>query len=124
MAKLQIDKIIPYYLLRDMLPRIPYNLKVWYDNCEYTVKGYKGDNLLILAHESQIIEVKFFEVKPILRTMTSMSKEELDTFHDYINRIDKKISKIWETTSWLSQNMFDYNDLIGMGKAVNEDSMI
>lgn len=124
MAKLQIDKIVPYYLLDDMLPRIPYNLKVWYDNCEYTVKGYKEDSFLILSDENQNIEVKFFEVKPILRTMTSMSKKELDTFHGYINRIDKKISSIWETTKWLSQNMFDYNDLIGMGKAVNEDCMI
>ena len=124
MAKLQIDKIVYDYILEDMLPRIPYNLKVLYDNCVYTVKGYKGDDLLILSDGSQNIEVKFFEVKPILRTMTSMSKKELDTFHDYINRIDKKISKIWETTSWLSGNMFDYNDLIGKGEAVNEDLFI
>lgn len=70
-------------------------------------------------------------VKPYLRPMSSMTKEEQQEYNDLYYQVPIQVSginayrdrKMVETLhiDWLSKNMFDYRELISKGLALKAD---
>ena len=58
---------------------------------------------------------KIEDVKPYLRPLSSMTKEEE---YEYHNICVCPINKPWDVTDWLNKKGFDYRGLIPMGLAL------
>lgn len=110
-------------LLKDLCARLPYGLVV------YTKKGDGhlcsiNQTLFSVEYGVNINPVKrdyfndidYFEIKPYLRPMSSMTDEEK-------KKVFSCISNGWEITAckeidWLNAHHFDYRGLIPMGLAL------
>lgn len=108
-------------LLVDLYARLPYNVKVNYNDLE------GADYTLSVKLLSQFPEEK---LKPYLRPMSSMTEEELKEFaYTILQQPDLDAVRNWQTLSidlkeltkvldWLNKKHFDYNGLIEKGLAL------
>lgn len=119
---LRIDRRLkPSISAVDILPRLQSGLQVKYDNSIYKVIGYLYvHEKIILRNPNQpdceiIVEIN--KVKPLLRTMGSMTNQEKDRYEDLLEGVANHTTGVWEVTEWLNNNQFDYNDLISRGLA-------
>lgn len=126
-------------LLKDLCARLPYGVKcnVWYgpkspalnekdkytDDILETINPQKGN---CTFHNAIGYDFGFFPVeyvKPYLRPMSSMTKEEIKEFYKIENIISKVgyicPSQDWHFTvngfDWLNSHHFDYRGLIPKG---------
>jgi len=132
MKKLSIEE--KELLLKDLCARVPYKVKVRYNNEIYNI-----DYILPLYEEVKLdipnnYTVGVSEIKPYLRSMRSMTEEELyevqeilgkgvEIHIDFISIIDSSIKslsylELKALFDWLNKNMFDYLGLIGKGLAL------
>lgn len=121
-------------LLKDLCARLPYGVIVDYKENEFeiphwkittiypeTMDGWIGYNEKVgVGSKSGSRHFKIGEVKPYLRTMSSMTEEEVKEFYD-VECIDAKVAYIkptwnWHFTingiDWLNAHHFDYRGLI------------
>lgn len=108
-------------LLKDLCSRLLYGIKVCYrlsDNDKPTIETLSG-HMLDYFNENSIIEVK-----PYLRPMESMSKEEIEDYHNLCTKQwNVHIDDYWyydtvESIDWLNSHYFDYRGLIPIGIAL------
>ena len=105
-------------LLRDLCARLPYGVKV--QQYLFFMDGYKD---VVLDHDILFGTPLIEEIKPYLRPMSSMTKEEEKTFSNFLDfqaeyvsdaDLDNKI----EMFDWLNAHHFDYRGLIEKGLAL------
>ena len=132
MKKLSIEE--KELLLKDLCARVPYKVKVRYNNEIYNI-----DYILPLYEEVKLdipnnYTVGVSEIKPYLRTMSSITEQELyevqeilgkgiELHIDFISIVDSSIKslsylELKALFDWLNKNMFDYLGLIGKGLAL------
>ena len=135
-------------LLKDLCARLPYGVKVLAD-IDKTFDGgcigiinkiepYVGDKFpelkgqYLLYEKGCLTPLVVDEVRPYLRPMSSMTKEEKNKFQSlqkyfygerYIGNNEwENTGKVYyntiESLDWLNENMFDYRGLIFMGLAL------
>ena len=112
-------------LLQDLCARLPYGVRVQYEN-----KIYNVDYISALYEEVKLdtldnYTISLSEIKPYLRPLSSMTKEE----YEELRKIDKyygiaPLSEIndWEpgykSIDWLLKHNFDFRGLIEKGLAI------
>ena len=109
-------------LLKDLCSRLPYGVKVEYENeifdVEYVCPMY--EEVKLDNHETWTINID--EVKPYLFPLSSMTEEQQSEYH---NNCDVGLTE-WgnelyydctESFDWLLKNKFDIYGLIPMGLA-------
>ena len=140
-----------YLLLRDLSPRLPYGCKIkWddkYHNYPYIIEGIDKKDILYCKSEGSFEHHCMFIIgediiKPYLRPMSSMTKEEMEEYNNMYEEDRKDIlpvgknfeevyrqkqyDSIWEHPvvpqyrhiAWLNAHHFDYRGLIPMGLAL------
>jgi hypothetical protein len=121
-------------LLKDLCAKQSWGVKVQYNNkvyaIDYVSTEYKEVKLDILDNYT----VGISDIKPYLRSMSSMTKEEkkeISVLLNYEFYIDDDYALVAEDDrhrirldliqiyiDWLDANKFDYRDLIPMGLAI------
>lgn len=94
-------------LLKDLCARLPYGIKVHFDNGSKNGRDFVLDELSDLY----IYWIEYF--KPYLRPISSMTEEE----EIYYNTVYTTL-KFYEKEDWLNAHYFDYRGLIPMGLAL------
>ena len=93
-------------LLKELCARLPYNVQVL--NKDGDVESFTWQELKEFGDG--------YISKPYLRPMSSMTKEELEEFHNYTN-VDP-ILWLYYSIDWLNAHHFDYRGLIPKGLAI------
>ena len=123
-------------LLQDLCARLPYNIVV---RCTDSDTDYKCFLTTDILHEIQN-GYEYYDYKPHLRPMSSMTKEELKELNDKYGNIayffiqdppyyhglqaqhsdigSIEISEFSEIYDWLNEHHFDYRGLIEKGLAL------
>lgn len=110
-------------LLKDLCARLPYGVKVQCENYPFPVT---------VLYAGNVNEVKFKEtggieciciIKPYLRPMSSMTKEEDKEWQIYKNNIacaygENLNERINELYDWFNKHHFDFRGLIEKGLAL------
>ncbi len=126
----QEEKQLP---IIDLCARLPYGVKVQIKST------YTDDEYITVFNSDLICLISVKSVKPYLRPMSSMTKEEFQELHNicphstfnktndfgWIIGIDgskygriSRIDEISKLLDWLNKNMFDFRGLIPMGLAL------
>ena len=120
-------------LIKDICARLPYGLKVKIGEfSDYMLIGIdttSDKQPLIIKHADDIFTCGIGIVKPYLRPMSSMAKEEFDEYMQFIKHswegIDKeeddyyiKVKDRDVYTDWLLEHHLDYRGLIPIGLAL------
>ena len=109
-------------LLQDICARLPYGVKAtttsngWRD--VYVVSGYNDDRIYMdcSVYDEGDDEWLIESVKPYLRSMESMTKEEKEEYNIIVDALfDTGISYL---NDWLNSHHFDYRGLIPKGLAI------
>ena len=100
-------------LLKDLCARLPYGVHILYDNTEVREMGLGS------LHDFMFDSA---EVKPYLRSMSSMTKEEKAIYTNY-KIVVRGLGIVFEynldfVTEWLLKHHFDYRGLIEKGLAL------
>ena len=93
-------------LLKDLCARLPYDV---------IVVDHYGFVVLFTWKQMKDFDDGYIS-KPYLRPMSSMTKEELEEFHNYTN-VDP-ILWLYYSIDWLNAHHFDYRGLIPKGLAI------
>ena len=116
-------------LIKDLCARSPYGIKVCYIEHEYGIKS-TWDVDYIIPNNGQIITKEPYgrfsinDVKPYLRPMSLMTKEEIKEYHNRceFNDCDYTGKELWidtiESFDYLNSIGIDYRGLIRMGLAL------
>lgn len=110
-------------LLKDLCSRLPYGVKVQYNNEIYNI-----DYISALYEEVKLdvpdnYTIGISEIKPYLRPMSSMTEEEkMESLNfawkDDYDRLASYDENIPKYIDWLNAHRFDYRGLIKMGLAL------
>jgi len=106
-------------LLQDLCMRLPYRPKVKIgEHSDYAVVGIdlsqRQPVIIEMEKYGQRIEGSFENIKPILRSLGTMTLEERKEYDSTCSDWYESL----ETYQWLCKNHFDFNYLIPMGLAV------
>lgn len=111
-------------LFKDLSTRLPYHVKVkiWLED------GTTEEGFLDLEHNyADVLQDAFYfgeikNIKPYLRPMLSMTKEEKKEYCDLQDRFlyssQYPVTDAYALFDWLNKNMFDYRGLIEKGFAI------
>ena len=119
-------------LLKDLCARLPYDVMVNYDNHIYIVNeidpackdiGYITVRVQDVERLTCAQNVMIEDVKPYLRSMSSMTEEEYNEYRNIDNRsytcpMAYAHIPAQDRIKWLNKNMFDYRGLIEKGLAI------
>ena len=105
-------------LLKDLCARLPYRVKVQYENeifdVEYVCPMY--EEVKLDNHETWTLSIE--EVKPYLFPLSSMTEEQnLEYLSTCIG--GNAYHPTSKTFDWYNKNHFDYRGLIPMGLAID-----
>ena len=110
-------------LYSDLFPRLLYGIKVKiYDKNEKGIE-YTYETSLDISNINRYISNDNIVIKPYLRDMSSMTKEEDDEYTgtmyvtDYGNFVTSEPT--FRTFDWLNRHHFDYRNLINRGLALS-----
>ena len=95
-------------LLKDLCPRLSYGI---------FVKDEVDDKAIYTIDYHPHLR----NCKPYLRSMSSMTEEEVEEFYDFTDKLFeyKASEKIWgEIVDWMNEHYFDYRGLIDKGLAL------
>lgn len=111
-------------LLKDLCARLPYGVKVLYEN-----KVFSVDNISAIYEEVKLdipdnYTLNIAEVKPYLFPILAMTEEQCEELYNISEtRItftpDRMIEVYKNTIEWFLKNHIDYNGLIGKGLAID-----
>jgi len=108
-------------LLRDLCARLPYGVKVQYNDEIYDIDYVSAQYEEVKLDFADNYNVGISEIKPYLRPMSSMTKEERNEFDEYTFEVISFFGQAVEAgqlTDWLNARHFDYRGLIPMGLAL------
>ena len=119
-------------LLKDLCMRLPYNVYVDRIGIPHKLIGVNSADKTVTINNKDYMPTTFFinaytiPVKPYLRPMSSMTKEEKSYYEDrwfegyHCLHGDDMVSEpeIPSYIDWLNKNMFDYRGLIPKGLAI------
>ena len=115
-------------LLKDLSARLPYGVKFLRESWIYewdqelsvieVLEGIDKDGYI---NNTKVYTVE--DIKPYLRSMSSMTEEEYNEYRNIDNRsyscpIDYAHIPAQERINWLNKKMFDYRGLIEKGLAI------
>ena len=121
-------------LLKDLCARLPYNVQGLINN--WKCGSYISIRGTIYPHYIEDLQWEMITIKPYLRPLSSMTKEERDELSDYVcERVmsgkdgmefppyptdDRGVPFEWmeHWLDWLNSHHFDYHGLIGKGLAL------
>lgn len=105
-----MEKDLKDILLKDLCARLPYGVKVQYENLifdvEYVCPMY--EEVKLDNHETWTICID--EVKPYLFPLSSMTEEQKEEYKQFLEDIDGYAYSIdcVPQIDWLNKNHFDY----------------
>lgn len=99
-------------LLKDLCGRLPYGVKVLYEENIYRIFDVSISNktITICGEKGYPMEVEIQKVKPYLLPISSMTKEQKKYIRD--NNTFGATHKVFD---WLDKNNYDYRGLIEKG---------
>ena len=104
-------------LLKDLSARLPYNVVIRCTDSDTDYKCFLTTDILIELQNNTM----YFDYKPYLRPMSSMTEEERKQYHEMLTKYDVScfVSRLGgKVFDWLNINHFDYRGLIPMGLAL------
>ena len=110
-------------LIRDLCARLPYDVKVLYDNKVFSIDyiSSKYEEIKLDTCDNYTLDVS--DVKPYLFPLSSMTEEQKMFLKQQNWCIAISTSGTIETTvegiDWLNKNHFDINNLIPIGLAID-----
>ena len=121
----QEDKEI---LLRDLCSRLPYEVKIQYEDNIFTIDYISAMYEEIKLNTPNKYTIDVLEVKPYLFPLSSMTEEqemEYDATFDTIVYEDGRKDSVmtYKSFDWLNKNNFDYRGLIPMGLAIDATNL-
>ena len=110
-------------LIRDLCARLPYNVKVQYDNKVFSIDYVSSIHEEIKLDTRDNYTINVSDVKPYLFPLSSMTEEQKMFLKQQNWCIAISTSGTVETTvegfDWLNKNHFDVNNLIPIGLAID-----
>ena len=123
-------------VLKDICARLPYNVKVLYDNTVYSIDYVSGIYEEIKLDNSYNFTLNISEVKPYLFPLSSITKEQLFEIQEILGKNEIEIEdgflhiidsdrntitylEILALLEWFYKNHFDINNLIHKKLAIN-----
>lgn len=123
-------------LLKDLCARLPYDVKVLYDNKVYNIDYVSGTYEEIKLNDIFNYTLNISVVKPYLFSLSSMTSEQLFEVQEILGKNEIKIEdgflrivdsdrntisylEILALLEWFYKNHFDINGLIPMGLAID-----
>jgi hypothetical protein len=105
-------------LLKDLCARLPYGVKVQYNNEIYNI-----DYISALYEEVKLdipdnYTIGISEIKPYLRPMSSMTKDEVKEYEHTMIPLGYYDGYTIDTFDWLNRHHFDYRGLTEKGLAL------
>ena len=110
-------------LIRDLCARLPYGVKVLYDNKVFSIDYVSSINEEIKLDTRDNYTINVSDVKPYLFPLSSMTEEQKMFLKQQNWCIAISTSGTIETTvegiDWLNKNHFDINNLIPIGLGID-----
>ena len=110
-------------LIRDLCARLPYDVKVLYDNKVFSIDYVSSIHEEIKLDTRDNYTINVSDVKPYLFPLSSMTEEQKMFLKQQNWCIAISTSGTVETTvegfDWLNKNHFDINNLIPIGLAID-----
>ena len=110
-------------LIRDLCARLPYGVKVLYDNKVFSIDYVSSIHEEIKLDTRDNYTINVSDVKPYLFPFSSMTEEQKMFLKQQNWCIAISTSGTIETTvegiDWLNKNHFDINNLIPIGLAID-----
>ena len=110
-------------LIRDLCARLPYGVKVLYDNKVFSIDYVSSIHEEIKLDTRDNYTINVSDVKPYLFPLSSMTEEQKMFLRQQNWCIAISTSGTIETTvegiDWLNKNHFDVNNLIPIGLAID-----
>ena len=110
-------------LIRDLCARLPYGVKVLYDNKVFSIDYVSSIHEEIKLDTRDNYTINVSDVKPYLFPLSSMTEEQKMFLNQQNWCIAISTSGTVETTvegiDWLNKNHFDVNNLIPIGLAID-----
>ena len=110
-------------LIRDLCARLPYGVKVLYDNKVFSIDYVSSIHEEIKLDTRDNYTINVSDVKPYLFPLSSMTEEQKMFLKQQNWCIAISTSGTVETTvegfDWLNKNHFDVNNLIPIGLAID-----
>lgn len=111
-------------LLKDICARLPYgvNIQVYYE--DIAGSGYFDETVWSIDNDEPFhVNDRLIEnIKPYLRTMSSMTEEELTQYKCMNDALDENyevhIDNAYPAFDWCNSHYFDYRGLIERGLAI------
>ena len=110
-------------LIRDLCARLPYGVKVLYDNKVFSIDYVSSIHEEIKLDTRDNYTINVSDVKPYLFPLSSMTEEQKMFLKQQNWCIAISTSGTIETTvegiDWLNKNHFDINNLIPIGLGID-----
>ena len=110
-------------LIRDLCARLPYDVKVLYDNKVFSIDYVSSIHEEIKLDTRDNYTINVSDVKPYLFPLSSMTEEQKMFLKQQNWCIAISTSGTVETTvegiDWLNKNHFDYRNLINKNLAID-----
>ena len=110
-------------LIRDLCARLPYGVKVLYDNKVFSIDYVSSIHEEIKLDTRDNYTINVSDVKPYLFPLSSLTEEQKMFLRQQNWCIAISTSGTVETTvegiDWLNKNHFDVNNLIPIGLAID-----
>ena len=106
-------------LLKDICARVPYNVKVLYNNKVYSIDYVSGIYEEIKLDTCDNYTLNVSNIKPYLFPLSSMTEEQEEEYNDLNCYELGCFPHTEEALDYLIKNHFDYRGLIEMGLAID-----
>lgn len=121
--KIDMNKKEKQLLIKDLSARLSYGVKViiqkHFGDYPKTVQAVHKDASIIV---DEMLRFDYFEYKPYLRSMISITEEEKIEWKQFVNSPNGKSIRrtpyCIKYIDWLNEHMFDYRGLIKKGLAL------
>ena len=106
-------------LIRDLCARLPYGVKVLYDNKVFSIDYVSSIHEEIKLDTRDNYTINVSDVKPYLFPLSSMTDEQEEEYNDLNSCELGCFPHTEEALDYLIKNHFDYRGLIPMGLAID-----
>lgn len=118
-------------LIKDLCARLPYDVKVLYNNEVFNIDYISGIYEEIKLDNSDRYTIDVLEVKPYLFLLSSMTEEYEKEYYNLCIEEEREeiefgewVTRVYyhdtiESIDWLNKNHFDYRGLIEKGLAID-----
>lgn len=112
-------------LLKDLCARLPYEVKVQYEDDIFTIDHISGMYEEIKLNTPNIYTIDILEVKPYLFPMSSMTEEQSKIYHELIGGMfgTSTIINFEVLEDFFHKNHLDNRGLIGKGLAIDATNL-